>query len=211
DRVRLKSNNIQQLVQKGSLNRDQLVACVVKLFETTSAIARSATAPSAAALSAAASSAAASSAAASSAAASSALASSKPSTATTDPSPQTTGEKTILIVEDNPDNRFTISQLVEQMGHRYITADDGRLAVEAAKQHRPDLILMDIQLPGLSGLDATKQIKADPATAKIPVVAVTAKVMKGDREAILSEGCDDYLPKPLDRAEFLAVLSKWLK
>ena len=82
--------------------------------------------------------------------------------------------------------------------------------MKLAKQFRPGLVLMDIELPELSGLDAAKQIKADPALEDVPIVAVTAKAMKGDREAIISSGCDDYISKPLDPTELTRIIRKWM-
>ena len=89
-------------------------------------------------------------------------------------------------------------------------AHDGHQAVRLARQHRPGLILMDMGLPKLSGLDATRQIKAEASMANTPIIAVTAKAMRGDREEILAAGCDDYLPKPLDPEDLTAVIRKWL-
>jgi len=92
----------------------------------------------------------------------------------------------------------------------YITAENGEEAVSKAKEFLPVLILMDIQLPLLSGLDAAKQIKAEPKLADVPVIALTARAMKGDKEKILSAGCDDYISKPIDPKTLLEVIEKWL-
>ena len=95
-------------------------------------------------------------------------------------------------------------------GIKCISAADGREAVNLARQARPDLILMDIQLPVLSGIDATQEMKIDPDLADIPIIAMTAKAMKGEREKILADGCDDYLSKPIDLHRLKEVLAKWL-
>jgi CheY-like chemotaxis protein len=116
----------------------------------------------------------------------------------------------ILLVEDNPDNRFTISAILEELGHKYEIAVDGLEAVEAAKKLHPGLVLMDVQLPGISGIDATQRLKEDPVLGRIPVVAITAKAMKGDREALLSAGFDDYIPKPVDTGELASIIRKWM-
>ena len=116
----------------------------------------------------------------------------------------------ILVVEDNPDNMTTITAILDEMGCSYITAEDGQLAVKVANESCPGLILMDIQLPGLSGLDATRQIKMNPVLSHIPIIALTARAMKGDRETALAAGCDDYLTKPLDPASVIAVIRKWM-
>jgi CheY-like chemotaxis protein len=116
----------------------------------------------------------------------------------------------ILVVEDNPDNRFTITALLEELGYAHETVEDGQQAVLAAQRLRPALILMDMQLPVLGGLDATRQLKADETLRHVPIVALTAKAMKGDREEILAAGCDDYLAKPLEPAALAATLRKWM-
>lgn len=95
------------------------------------------------------------------------------------------------------------------MDLEYLTAEDGRQAVKMAKQFHPGLILMDVELPELSGLDAVKQIKADPDLRDVPIVAVTAKAMKGDRETILAAGFDDYISKPIDPTDIAEVIRKW--
>ena len=92
-----------------------------------------------------------------------------------------------------------------------MTATDGHQAVSGAQAHRPALVLMDIQLPGIDGLEATRQIKSDPQLREIPVIALTAKAMKGDREQILAAGCDDNLSKPVDLPELERTLQKWMR
>jgi len=104
----------------------------------------------------------------------------------------------ILIVDDNPANLKVARFALESEGHRVWTAADAEGAVELLREIRPRLILMDIQLPGMDGLDLTRQLKADPATKEILIVAVTAYAMKGDRERALRAGCDGYITKPID-------------
>lgn len=118
---------------------------------------------------------------------------------------------TILVVEDNPDNRVAITAMLDEMGLAHRTAENGELGVEAAREHRPDLILMDVQLPLLSGLDATTRIKSEPGLGDIPIIALTAHAMTGDRERILAAGCDDYLSKPLDAGALEGMVQRWLK
>ena len=116
----------------------------------------------------------------------------------------------ILVVEDNADNLLATTAVLGSFGYRCATAVSGELALVAARAHTPALILMDIQLPVMDGLEATRQIKADAILKDIPIVALTAKAMKGDREAILAAGCDDYLSKPTDPELLRQVLRKWL-
>jgi two-component system cell cycle response regulator DivK len=114
----------------------------------------------------------------------------------------------VLIVEDNEKNLKLVRDVLQVKGYETIeagTAEDG-LALAASR--KPDLVLMDIQLPGMSGIDALKALRADPATAHIPVIAVTASVMQQDRKHITEAGFDAYLSKPLDIREFLATVKK---
>jgi CheY-like chemotaxis protein len=108
----------------------------------------------------------------------------------------------ILVVEDSPDIRVLIRMLLEAGGHEVLTAADGREAIEAARRERPEVVLMDLSLPVLSGWEAAREIKADPATRSIPVIAVTAHAMQGDRERALAAGCDGFIAKPIDEATF---------
>ena len=101
--------------------------------------------------------------------------------------------KTILVVEDNDLTLKLLNELLQANGYDTLQASDGRAAVDISRRRRPDLVLMDIRLPGRSGLEATRRIKADPETADIPVVAVTANAMKGDEETVLEGGCDGYI------------------
>lgn len=104
----------------------------------------------------------------------------------------------ILLVEDNPQNRYLVTFLLEKHGYEVVIAEDGEQALRAVEDSGPDLILMDIQLPKLDGYEATRRIKADPRFKDIPLVALTAHSMKGDRGKALAAGCDDYITKPVD-------------
>jgi signal transduction histidine kinase/CheY-like chemotaxis protein len=116
----------------------------------------------------------------------------------------------ILVVEDNEDNLLATTATLDSLGYQCVTAVNGELALNAARTHVPALILMDIQLPEMDGLEATRRIKTDATLKDIPIVALTAKAMKGDREEILAAGCDDYLSKPIDLESLRQVLGKWL-
>ena len=117
----------------------------------------------------------------------------------------------ILVVEDSPDIRALIRMLLEPGGHEVLAAADGREGVEAARRERPDLVLMDLSLPVLSGWEATRQIKSDPATSHITVLAVTAHAMQGDRDRALAAGCDGFLSKPIDEETFENEVESWLR
>ncbi len=108
----------------------------------------------------------------------------------------------ILVVEDSPDIRALVRMLLEAGGHQVTTANDGREGVEAARREQPDIVLMDLSLPVLSGWEAVREIKSHPATARIPVLAVTAHAMHGDRERALAAGCDGFIAKPIDEETF---------
>jgi len=105
---------------------------------------------------------------------------------------------TILIVEDNEMNRDMLSRRLQRRGYDIIMATDGEAGAAAAAERRPDLVLMDMSLPVINGWEATRRIKADPQTARIPVIALTAHAMAGDREKAIEAGCDDYDTKPID-------------
>ncbi|MFH1732058.1 MAG: response regulator [Planctomycetota bacterium] len=180
DHARLRYNNVQELVQKGSLNRDELVGCVDRLFEGAA-----------------------------------------PAAGRSDEQPAEPEEKTcvipavpagttVLVVEDDPDHKLTITAIHDEKGAGHMDAESAERAVQMARKARPGLILMDIQLPALSGLDAARQIKADPDLEGIPVIALTAMAMAGDREAILAAGCDDYVSKPINAAALGETIRKWL-
>jgi len=118
--------------------------------------------------------------------------------------------KTVLIVEDNELNMKLFHDLLEAHGYATVGTRNGVEAIELARSHRPDLILMDIQLPEVSGLEVTKWIKDDPDLNAIPVIAVTAFAMKGDEERIRQGGCEAYLSKPISVAKFMETIRHFL-
>lgn len=117
--------------------------------------------------------------------------------------------KTVLIVEDNELNMKLFNDLLEAHGYRTVQTRDGMEAVGLAREHRPDLILMDIQLPEVSGLQVTQWLKEDASLRDIPVIAVTAFAMKGDEEKIRQGGCEAYLSKPISVAKFLETVRNY--
>ena len=117
---------------------------------------------------------------------------------------------TILIVEDNATNMKLSSFLLESADYSVLMATTAESGVAIAREQHPDLVLMDIQLPGMDGLQATALLKADEATRDIPVLALTALAMKGDEERIRAAGCDGYIAKPLDYKAFLAEVKATL-
>ncbi len=116
--------------------------------------------------------------------------------------------KTVLVVEDNPVNLKLVRALLEIGKYNVTTAEDGEGALKVLLEHTPDLILMDIQLPDMDGIEVTKRIKSDPRLRCIPVVALTAYVMEEEKRRICSV-CDGYIPKPIDTREFLSIISKF--
>ena len=117
---------------------------------------------------------------------------------------------TVLVVEDNPANMTLAKFLIESAGHTVLGATDAEAGLTLARDAKPDLILMDIQLPGMDGLEATAILKGDDATRAIPVIALTALAMKGDEARIRAAGCDGYIAKPLAYREFLASIAAHL-
>ncbi len=117
--------------------------------------------------------------------------------------------KTILIVEDDPRNLTLFRDLLRVSGYETLEATDGKEGIESAKANVPDLILMDIQMPVLGGLEATRILKADSITCDIPIVALTASAMKGDEEKTIEAGCDRYMAKPVDVKEFLKLVAEY--
>jgi two-component system cell cycle response regulator DivK len=116
----------------------------------------------------------------------------------------------ILVVEDNPANMKLAVLLLETAGHQVISAADAEAGLTLAREQQPDLVLMDIQLPGMDGLEATALLKQHEATRAIPVIALTALAMKGDEERIRAAGCDGYIAKPMRYQEFLATVASHL-
>lgn len=117
---------------------------------------------------------------------------------------------TVLVVEDNPANMTLAVFLLGSAGHAVLSAVTAEAGLTLARAEQPDLILMDIQLPGMDGLQATMQLKGDPATRAIPVIALTALAMKGDEERIRAAGCDGYIAKPIRYREFLTAIASQL-
>lgn len=116
----------------------------------------------------------------------------------------------ILVVEDAPDNQVLVEQVFQDSGYRVTCIQDGQAALDWLETNHPDLILLDLSLPEIDGWEVARQLKACDRTAKIPIVAVTAHAMKGDKEAALASGCDDYLTKPLDIDLLEACVQQWL-
>ncbi|MEI6278276.1 MAG: response regulator [Verrucomicrobiae bacterium] len=167
----LKGNHVHQLIQKGDINKNELLAAVARMV-----------APSP----------------------------EKPAAPPRRRRPARPGKPVVLVVEDNPDNLRTIKALLEDRYH-VVEAEDGRTCVEQARKHLPDLILTDIALPGLDGIQALEELRQDASLREIPVVAVTASAMKGDREEILSRGFDGYLSKPLDHDALRNLLREFFE
>ncbi len=117
----------------------------------------------------------------------------------------------ILIVEDNEMNRDMLSRRLERKGYSVTMAVDGGAGVEKAIEEVPDLILMDMSLPVLDGWEATRRVKANPVTQRIPVIALTAHAMTGDRDKAMEAGCDDYDTKPIDLARLLLKITDQLE
>ncbi len=118
--------------------------------------------------------------------------------------------KTVLVVEDNELNMKLFNDLLEASGYSTLQTRSGLEAIEIAREHKPDLILMDIQLPEVSGLEVTKWIKEDDDLKTIPVIAVTAFAMKGDEERIRQGGCEDYLSKPISVTQFIETIRHYI-
>jgi two-component system, cell cycle response regulator DivK len=123
--------------------------------------------------------------------------------------PPSSPPKKVLIVEDNALNLKLLHDVLEYHGYLILTTGRGEEAVDLARQYRPDLILMDIQLPDITGIEAARRLKADEQTRTIPIIAVTAFAMSGDRAKILESGCDDYVSKPFNVAEFLELVARY--
>jgi two-component system, cell cycle response regulator DivK len=119
--------------------------------------------------------------------------------------------KRILMVEDTEDNRQIIRDLMESVGYDLIEAEDGAAGVAMAIEHRPDLILMDIQLPVMDGYEACRRIKADPELRHIPIIAVTSYALSGDETKTKAAGCDGYVAKPFSPRQLLAKMNEFLE
>ena len=116
----------------------------------------------------------------------------------------------LLLIEDNEESRDGLSRHLRRKGFEVLVSADGRQGLEAVRSGAPDLVLMDMSLPVLDGWEATRQLKADPHTRHIPVIALTAHAMAGDREKALAAGCDDYDTKPVELARLLEKMQKLL-
>ncbi len=117
---------------------------------------------------------------------------------------------TVLVIEDNPANMKLSAMLLERAGYATLRAWNARDGLALAREHMPRLVLMDVQLPGMDGLEATRLLKTDPATRDIQIVALTALVMQEEQERIRAAGCDGYIAKPIDCKQFLAEVSRWV-
>ena len=167
----LKHNGIHQLIQKGDINKDQLLSVVARMMFPDSVMVNNPIA--------------------------------KPARI------PVTGTPLVLVVEDNPDNMITIKALLDGKC-RIIEAEDGQTGVEQAIKHQPHLILMDIALPGMNGIEALNEIRKEEKLALVPIIAVSASAMKGDREDFIALGFDDYVSKPIDNRAFQQMLAEYL-
>ena len=118
--------------------------------------------------------------------------------------------KKILIVDDNENNRLLMSDILEYRGYEMLQAEDGTKGISMAAKLKPDLILLDMQMPGIDGFAAVEILKNDPLTRDIKIIAVTSLAMKGDREKIMALGVDDYIAKPIDTRQFPLLVEKYI-
>jgi two-component system, cell cycle response regulator DivK len=116
----------------------------------------------------------------------------------------------VLVIEDNQDNMTLITDVLTSLDYVVLRATDGEQGVDAAQREQPDLILMDLSLPRMDGWTATRQIKSNPELSRIPIIALTAHAMVGDRERALEAGCDDYLSKPINLRELAGKLAQYI-
>jgi len=117
----------------------------------------------------------------------------------------------VLLVEDNEMNRDMLSRRLTRNGHEVLLATDGQEAIEVARAEHPDIVLMDLSLPVIDGWEATRRLRADPATAGLRIIALTSHAMAGDRERALAAGCDDYDTKPIDLLRLLGKIEAQLE
>lgn len=121
------------------------------------------------------------------------------------------GHQTILVVDDSLLNLEFVEEALQTHGYDVLRATDGLAALDVVRRHRPDLILLDIQIPGMDGRELARHLKSDPATRRIPLVALTAYAMPGDKEKILAAGCDAYISKPINVQGFLREVQRHLR
>ncbi|MGA2624829.1 MAG: response regulator [Bacteroidota bacterium] len=117
----------------------------------------------------------------------------------------------ILIVEDNEKNMYLMSFILTNSGHEIVKCCTGEEAVEIAVKEKPDMVIMDIQLPGIDGLEATRRIRASEGGGNLPIVAVTSYAMTGDKEGVMAAGCNGYIEKPINPETFIAEIQKYFK
>lgn len=120
-------------------------------------------------------------------------------------------EKTVLIIEDSEFNRRLVEAVLKPHGYRLLSAEDGEAGVALARSEQPDLILMDVLLPGIDGYEATRRLRADPETNRLVVVALTASASNEEQELALTAGCDGYIPKPIDTRAFPDQIRQFLQ
>ena len=120
-------------------------------------------------------------------------------------------KKKFLLIEDNEQNRYLVTFLLTQRGHEVVPAESGPVGIELAGRIRPDLILLDIQLPGMDGYAVARALKSDPALHPVPIVAVTSYAMLGDREQALAAGCNGYIEKPINPRTIVAEIERFLQ
>lgn len=119
--------------------------------------------------------------------------------------------KTVLVVDDNEENLYLMACIIRKMAHRLLEARTGEEAVELALRERPDIILMDIKLPGIDGIEATRRIRQTEAGSRVPILAVTAHAMAGDREHFLQAGCNGHIEKPIDPVSVMGQIAWYLQ
>jgi len=117
----------------------------------------------------------------------------------------------ILYVEDNFENKLFVRRVIESMGHEMMEAENGFDSLTLAAERKPDMILMDVNIPGMDGLETTTKFKADPGLADIPIIALTANAMKGDKERCLAAGCDGYMQKPVGVSDLRREITHYAK
>lgn len=119
--------------------------------------------------------------------------------------------KTVLVIDDNEANLYLMDCIIRKMGCRILQASTGEEGVKLAMREKPDIILMDIKLPGIDGIEATRQIRQSESCSKVPILAVTAHAMTGDRERFLEAGCNAHIEKPIDPVSFMKEISLYLE